>query len=102
MHNTKNSFLKMLRIYLQLRSTLIKFPNKKSIIVLKMETKYLIKNRLGENLTKSYMLIGKAYKDFLTFFIVRYASLEKINEDKFMSHLRLKLNIIMMTHALMQ
>ena len=46
MHNTKNSFLKMLKIYLQLRSTLIKL-----IIVLKMETKNLIKNRLGKNLT---------------------------------------------------
>ena len=48
MYNTKNSFLKMLEIYLQLRSTLIKFPNKKSTIVLKMVTKNLIKNRLGK------------------------------------------------------
>ena len=47
MHNTKNSFLKMLKIYLQLRSTLMKFPNIKSIIVLKVETKTWIKNRLG-------------------------------------------------------
>ena len=65
MHNTKNSFLKMLKIYLQLRSTLIKFLNIKSIIVLKMETKNLIKNRLGKNLTKSYLLIGKTHEDLL-------------------------------------
>ena len=65
MHNTKNSFLKMLKIYLQLRSTLIKFLNIKLIIVLKMETKNLIKNRLGKNLTKSYLLIGKAHEDLL-------------------------------------
>ena len=71
MHNTKNSFLKMLKIYLQLRSTLIKL-----IIVLKMETKNLIKNRLGKNLTKLYLLIGKAHDDLLQVFIVRYASLE--------------------------
>ena len=43
MHNTKNSFLKMLKIYLQLRSTLIKFLNINLIIVLKMGTKNLIK-----------------------------------------------------------
>ena len=85
MHNTKNSFLKMLKIYLQLRSTLIKL-----IIVLKMETKNLIKNRLGKNLTKSYLLIGKTHKDLLWFLIVRFASLKEINEDKFMSHLRFK------------
>ena len=65
MHNTKNSFLKMLKIYLQLRSTLIKFLNIKLIIVLKMETKNLIKNRLGKNLTKSYLLIGKTHEDLL-------------------------------------
>ena len=57
MHNIKNSFLKMLEIYLQLRSTLIKFLNIKLIIVLKMETKNLIKNRLGKNLTKSNLTI---------------------------------------------
>ena len=57
MHNIKNSFLKMLKIYLQLRSTLIKFLNIKLIIVLKMETKNLIKNRLGKNLTKSNLTI---------------------------------------------
>ena len=33
MHNTKNSFLKMLKIYLQLRNTLIKILNIKLIIV---------------------------------------------------------------------
>ena len=65
MHNTKNSFLKMLKIYLQLRSTLIKFLNIKLIIVLKMETKNLIKNRLGKNLTKSYLLIGKTHENLL-------------------------------------
>ena len=66
MHNTKNLFLKMLKIYLQLRrSTLIKFLNIKLIIFLKVETKSLIKNRLGKNLTKSYVLIGKAHEDLL-------------------------------------
>ena len=66
MHNTKNLFLKMLKIYLQLRrSTLIKFLNIKLIIFLKVETKSLVKNRLGKNLTKSYLLIGKAHEDLL-------------------------------------
>ena len=65
MHNTKNSFLKMLKIYLQLRTKLIKFLNIKLIIVLKMETKNLIKNRLGKNLTKSYLLTGKTHEDLL-------------------------------------
>ena len=65
MHNTKNSFLKMLKIYLQLRNTLIKFLNIKTLIVLKMETKNLIKNRLGKNLTKSYLLIGKTHENLL-------------------------------------
>ena len=51
MHNTKNLFLKMLKIYLQLRNALIKFLNTKSIAVLEMETKKLIKNGLGKNLT---------------------------------------------------
>ena len=59
MHNTINSFLKMLKIYLQLRNTL----NIKSIIVLKMETKNMIKNRLGKDLTESYLLIGKTHED---------------------------------------
>ena len=45
MHNNKNSFLKMLKVYLQLRSTLIKFLIIKSIIILKIETKNLIKNK---------------------------------------------------------
>ena len=65
MNNTKNSFLKMLKIYLQLRNTLMKFLIITSIIVLKMETKNLIKNRLGKNLTKSYLLIGKTHEDLL-------------------------------------
>ena len=65
MHNTKNSFLKMLKIYLQLRNTLIKFLNIKSIIVLKMKTGNLIKNGLEKNLTKSYLLIGKTHGDLL-------------------------------------
>ena len=43
MHDAKKSFLKMLKIYLQLRGTFIKFLNIKSIIVLKMETKNVIK-----------------------------------------------------------
>ena len=30
-----------------------------------MKTKNLIKNRLGRNLTKSYLLISKAYEDLL-------------------------------------
>ena len=55
----------MLKTYLQLRNALIKFLNIKSIIVLKMETKNLIKNRLVNNLTKSYLLIGKPHKDLL-------------------------------------
>ena len=63
MHNTNNSFLKMLKIYLQLRNTLIKFLNIKSIIVLKMETKNMIKNRLGKNLTESYLLNGETHED---------------------------------------
>ena len=104
MHNIKNSFLKMLEIYLQLRSTLIKFLNIKLIIILKMETKNQIKNRLGKNLTKLYLLVGKAHDDLLQVFIARYASLEQINKDKFMSHLRFKnlLKVIMITHAMMQ
>ena len=77
MHNTKNSFLKMLKIYLQLRNTLIKFLNIKSIIVLKMETKNLIKNRLGKKLTKSYLLIGKAHEDFLYFFDCKICTFKK-------------------------
>ena len=76
MHNTKNSFLKMLKIYLKLRSTLITFLNIKLVIVLKMETKNLIKNMLGKNLTKLYLLISKAQDDSLQVFNVRYASLE--------------------------
>ena len=76
MHNTKNACVKMLKIYLQLRSISIKFLALKLIIVLKMDTKNLIKNRLGKNLTKLYLLIGKAHDDSLQVFIVRYASLE--------------------------
>ena len=55
----------MLKIYSQLRNTLMKFLIMTSIIVLKMETKNLIKNRVGKNLTKSYLLIGKTHEDFL-------------------------------------
>ena len=55
MHDMKNSFLKMLKIYLQLRHTLIKFLNIKSIIVLKTETKNLAKDRPRKNLSKSYI-----------------------------------------------
>ena len=40
MQNTKKSFLKMLKIHLQLRNTLIE-------CILKMETKNLIRNRLS-------------------------------------------------------
>ena len=65
MHNTKNSFLKMLTIYLQLRNALIKFSNVKSNVVLEMETKKLIKNKLGKNVIKLYLLTGKAYEDLL-------------------------------------
>ena len=65
MHRTKNSFLKMLEIYLQLRNALIKFLSIKSIIVLKMKTNNLIKNELGTNMTKSYLLIGKTHEDLL-------------------------------------
>ena len=65
MHHTKSSFLNMLKIYLQLRNILIKCLNITSIIFLKMETKSLIKNRPGKNLTKSCLLIGKTYEDLL-------------------------------------
>ena len=70
MHNTKNVFLKMLKIYcIKIYyiciSTLIKFLNMKLIIDLKLETKNLIKNRLGKNLTKSCLLIGKAHEGLL-------------------------------------
>ena len=65
MHSIKNSFLRMLKIYLQLRNTLIKFLNIKPIIVLKMETKNLIINRLRKNLTMSYLLIGKTHENLL-------------------------------------
>ena len=65
MHNTKNYFLKMFKIYLQLRNALIKFSNIKSIVVLKLETKKLVKNGLGKNLTNLYLLSGKAHEDLL-------------------------------------
>ena len=65
MHNTKNSFLNMPEIYLQLRNALIKVPNIKSIVVLKMETKKLIKIGLGKHLTKLYLLTGKTHEDLL-------------------------------------
>ena len=65
MHDTKNSFLKMLTIYLQLRNALIRFSNVKSNVVLEMETKKLIKNKLGKNLIKLYLLTGKAHEDLL-------------------------------------
>ena len=101
MHNTKNSLLKMLKIYSQLRNTLIIFLNIKSTIFLKMETKNLIKNRSGKNLTKSYSLIGKTDEDWLQLLIVRFASLKKIKEERFRSHLRFKnlFKVIMITHA---
>ena len=59
MHNTKNYFLKMFKIYSQLRNALIKFSNIKSIVVLKLETKKLVENGLGKNLTNLYLLSGK-------------------------------------------
>ena len=65
MHSIKNSFLRMLKIYLQLRNTLIKFLNIKPIIILKMETKNLIINRLRKNLTMPYLLIGKTHENLL-------------------------------------
>ena len=34
-------------------------------MVLKMETKNLIKDRLGKHLAKSYLLIGKTHEDLL-------------------------------------
>ena len=69
-----------------------------------MKTKNLIKNRLGKSLTNSYLLIGKAHEDLLQSFIVRYASLEKINKDRSMSHLRFKnlFKVVMITDAIMQ
>ena len=65
MHSIKNSFLRMLKIYLQLRNTLIKFLNIKPIIILKMETKNLIINRLRKILTMPYLLIGKTHENLL-------------------------------------
>ena len=65
MHNNKNSLIKKLKIYLQFRNELIKFFNVKSIIALKMETKKLIKNELGKNLTKLHLLTGKTHEDLL-------------------------------------
>ena len=62
MHNNKNSFLKIFKIYSQLRNASIKFLNIKSIVVLKMENKTLIKNGLGKNLSK---LTGKTHEDLL-------------------------------------
>ena len=64
-HNTKNSFLKILIIYLQLRNAILKFLNIKSIVILKMGTKNLIKNELGKKSTKSYLLTGKTHEDLL-------------------------------------
>ena len=65
MHNIKNSFLKMLTVYLQLRNALIRFSNVKSNVALEMETKKLIKNKLGKNLIKLYLLTDKAHEDLL-------------------------------------
>ena len=65
LHNAKNSSLKMLKIYLQLRNALLKFFNIKSIVVLKLETKKLIKNGPGKKLTKSCLFTGKTHEDFL-------------------------------------
>ena len=69
-----------------------------------MKTKNLIKNRLGKSLTNSYLLIDKAHEDLLQSFIVRYASIEKINKDRSMSHLRFKnlFKVVMITDAIMQ
>ena len=51
---------------LQLRNkTLIKLLNIKSMGVLKMETKNYIKNGLGKNSAKSYLLTGKTHEDLL-------------------------------------
>ena len=57
----------MLKIYFQLRIALKKFLNIKSIIVLKMETKNLIKNGPGKNVIKSYLLIVKTHEDLKPF-----------------------------------
>ena len=80
MHNTKNSFLKMLKKYLQLINTLLKFLTIKSIVVLKMETKKLIKNELG----KSHIC------EWLSFF--PKPSLSKVNEW----YLKLQPNVCVM------
>ena len=66
-HNTKNSFLEKLKIYLQLRNALIKFSILKSIVALKMKTKKLIKNGFGKNLTRLHLLTGKAHEVYETF-----------------------------------
>ena len=47
-HNNKNSFLKILKMYLQLKNALIKFVKIKAIVDLKMETKKQIKSGRGK------------------------------------------------------
>ena len=73
MHNTKNSFLKMLKFYLKLRNELIEFLIIKSIIILKMETKNMLKNELGKKLAKFYLLIGNkiCYTMLLALFFLK-------------------------------
>ena len=100
MHNTKKSFLKMLKIYLQLRNALKKFLSIKSIVVLNMETKKMVKNGLGKTLAKLYLLTGKIYEDSL-FDLFFPVSLNKLNKDKFMNHLRFKnlFKVVMITYS---
>ena len=67
-HNIKDSFLKMLKMYLQLRNALIKFLNIKSVVSLKMETKKIDKkwaSKKFDKVTKSYLLTNKTHEDLL-------------------------------------
>ena len=73
----------------------------------------MIKNGLGKNLTKSYLVIGKTHEDLLKLCFLLFSFAEtgwnKINEETFyepfyMSHLKFKnlFKVIMVTHATRQ
>ena len=55
----------MLKIYLQIRNALIKNLCIKSVGALKIETKKVVKKRLGKKLTKSYLFTGKTHEYLL-------------------------------------
>ena len=56
----------MLKIYLQIRNALIKNLYIKSVGALKIETKKVVKKRLGKKLTKSYLFTGKTHEFAIT------------------------------------